>query len=171
MHLRYEAVSICFAEFQNPTWNCRGICPLGWQSSMHHWRFVVKTGGSFAFFTLLHGRTLPSAFAPIEWKASVVTHPPTLSIFFCPTHPLSPPLPFLSLLEQPIHRMPILNLLPYAIFTREFGLVLAGSFNSSSFVLFKFWNQPFLLRLLLLYDLIQCYDVQYFSKFRISKKI
>lgn len=125
MHLRYEAVSICFAEFQNPTWNCRGICPLGWQSSMHHWRFVVKTGGSFAFFTLLHGRTLPSAFAPIEWKASVVTHPPTLSIFFHPTHPLSPPLPFLSLLEQPIHRMPILNLLPYAIFTREFVLVLA----------------------------------------------
>lgn len=27
MRLRYDVVSICFAEFRNPTWNCRGICP------------------------------------------------------------------------------------------------------------------------------------------------
>lgn len=133
--------------------------------------FRRENRGKFRIFHAVARTNPPLGFRSHRMKSLGRNSSTNTFHIFLPHAPPFPPLPFLSLLEQPIHRMPILNLLPYAIFTREFVLVLAGSFNSSSFVLFKFWNQPFLLRLLLLYDLIQCYDVQYFSKFRISKKI
>lgn len=110
-------MSICFAEFENPTWNCRGICPLDGRArcitGVSSWK-----PGSFAFFTLLRDEPPPpSAFAPIEWKASVVTHPATLSIFFYLRTTVPFP-PFISL-GTTYSRMPILNLLPYAIFTEN----------------------------------------------------
>lgn len=126
-------MSICFAEFQNPTWNCRGICPLDGRArcitGVSSWK-----PGSFAFFTLLRDEPPPlSAFAPIEWKASVVTHPATLSIFF---YLRTTPPPFYFSWNNLFTNADI-KFVTLCNFYGEFVLV---STNSHSSVLFKFRN-------------------------------
>lgn len=170
-------MSICFAEFQNPTWNCRGICPLDGRArcitGVSSWK-----PGSFAFFTLLRDEPPPlSAFAPIEWKASVVTHPATLSIFF---YLRTTPPPFISL-GTTYSRMPILNLLPYAIFTENLFLFLqivtrpsfsnlGIFFRSSFFPLFFFFSLWFLWNFNICYDNI-CNIFLYFEFSNLEEKI
>lgn len=88
--------------------------------------FRRENRGKFRIFHAVARMNPPLGFRSHRMK-SLGRNSSTNTFHIFPPHapPFPPPLPFLSLLEQPIHRMPILNLLPYAIFTREFVLVLA----------------------------------------------
>lgn len=170
MHLRYEAVSICFAEFQNPTWNCRGICPLGWQSSMHHWRFVVKTG-KFRIFHAVARTSPPLSFRSHRMKSLGRNSSTNTFHIFLPTHP---PLPafFISLgtTHSPNADIKFITLCNFyegicsgfcrSFNSRSFSSFLNLGINLFFFVLFSF--------VLFMISLMVCNISLYFE---ISKKI
>lgn len=125
-------MSICFAEFQNPTWNCRGICPLDGRArcitGVSSWK-----PGSFAFFTLLHDEPPPLSFRSHRMKSLGRNSSSNTFHIFLPTHY---PSPFYFSWNNLFTNADI-KFVTLCNFYGEFVLV---STNSHLSVLFKFRN-------------------------------